>query len=67
MPKNLLTKHGKYYELNPYKIIKRLEEINDLLYFEFEQKGMDRPTLIRLVGEVDGLINDMMEQGDLPG
>jgi len=66
MAKDLLTKHGKYYELNPYKIIQRLEEINDLLYFEFEQKGMDRPTLIRLVGELDGLINDMYDQGQLP-
>ena len=63
---NLLTKHGKYYELNPYKIIMRLEGINDLLYFEFEEKGMDRPTFIRLKGEVDDLIDQMYEQGQLP-
>ena len=27
--RSLLTKHGKFYELNPYKIISRLEDIRD--------------------------------------
>ena len=60
MPKNLLTKHGKYYELNPYKIIQRLEEINDLLYYT------DNKLAKKVQKEVDGLIDDMYEQGQLP-
>ena len=57
MAKDLLTKHGKYYELNPYKIIQRLENIRDY-GIDDEDGGADR---------INDLIDDMMEQGQLPG
>jgi len=66
MVKDLLTKHGKYYELNPYKIIQRLEEINDLLYSEWQDAGIDRPAWKRLKKEIDYLIDQMYEEGQLP-
>ena len=55
--RSLLTKHGKYYELNPYKIIQRLENIRD--YGIDDEDGG--------VGRINDLIDDMVEQGQLPG
>ena len=66
MAKDLLTKHGKYYELNPYKIIMRLEGIKESLEEEAKELGIDRPAWKRLKGEVDDLIDQMYEQGQLP-
>ena len=63
MAKSLLTKHGKYYELNPYKIIQRLGEINDLLFYDFEEKGRN---VKKIRDSIDDLIDDMYEQGQLP-
>ena len=55
MAKDLLTKHGKYYELNPYKVIMRLEDIRDLDQDEY-----------RLDTEIDDLIEQIYEELDLP-
>ena len=37
---SLFTKHGKYYELNPYRVIERLEDIQDKVFELY--KNMDR-------------------------
>ena len=66
MVESLLTKHGKYYELNPYKIIIRLEGIRDSLYNEWQDSGIDRPAWKRLKEEIDDLIDQMYEEGQLP-
>ena len=56
MVKDLLTKHGKYYELNPYKIIQRLEDIRDLDVDGWEE----------FPEAIDDLIEDIFKQLDLP-
>ena len=65
--RSLLTKHGKFYEINPYKVIERLEDIKELLFDDYSKDDdLDRLTLIRLVGEIDDLIEQMYEEGQLP-
>ena len=53
--RTLLTKHGKYYELNPYKIIQRLEDIRDLVVDDSE-----------FPEAIEDLIDDIYDQLDLP-
>ena len=68
MVKNLLTKHGKYYELNPYKIIQRIEEIREKV-FELDKGGAHKSTqqfIDEIYDEIDDLIDQMYEQGQLP-
>ena len=72
MAKSLLTKHGKYYELNPYKIIQRIEEIREKVFYLYEdmetyyQEVPVKNLFKDIELEIDGLIEDMYEQGELP-
>ena len=53
---SLLTKHGKFYELNPYKLISRLQDIGS---GETDgEYGCEEA--------IDDLIEDIYEQLDLP-
>jgi len=72
MAKSLLTKHGKYYELNPYKIIQRIEEIREKVFYlyqdmeNFYQEVPVKHLFKDIELEIDGLIEDMYDQGQLP-
>ena len=69
MAKDLLTKHGKYYELNPYKIIQRIEEIREKVFEldKWKYNLPDNPKYIdEIYDEIDDLIDQMYEQGQLP-
>jgi len=68
--RSLLTKHGKYYELNPYKIIQRIEEIREKVFDLYEYPSVEKlpvkSLFIVIEHEIDDLIEDMYEQGQLP-
>ena len=68
MAKDLLTKHGKYYELNPYKIIQRIEEIREKV-FELDKALVHLPPIEeiqKIYDEIDDLLDQMYEEGQLP-
>ena len=59
--RTLLTKHGKYYEINPYKIIQWLEDIRDVVS-DYEEGSFSKPA----TDEIDGLIDKLYIEGNLP-
>jgi len=75
MAKSLLTKHGKFYELNPYKVIQRLEDTRDKV-FDLEENlsdgiegnmPIDKGKLIdKIYSEIDDLVEQIYDELDLP-
>jgi hypothetical protein len=53
--RSLLTKHGKYYELNPYRIIQALEDIIE-----------ESSTPLKFTEGIDNLQEQIYEELDLP-